>query len=59
MKAASVLGRIGTHSAAQAPVTERCGSICTRFIPRTLASALRLTPMTPAEASVLAPKEST
>jgi hypothetical protein len=50
------LGRIGTHSAERAPVTERCGSTCTRFIPRTRASASRHTPVTPDEASWLAPQ---
>ena len=31
MKAGSVFGRIGTHSAEQAPVTDKCGSTCTRL----------------------------
>ncbi len=56
-KATSVFGLIGIHSAEQAPVTERCGSICTRFMPRARASAWRLTPQTPPEASTLAPNE--
>ena len=59
MKAESVFGLIGIHSAEQAPVTDRCGSICTRFMPRLRASAWRLTPHTPPEASTLAPNEST
>ena len=38
-KAASVFGLIGTHCADAAPVTDRCGSTCTRFMPRVRASA--------------------
>ena len=53
----SVLGLIGTHSAEHAPVTDRCGSTCTRFIPRTRAFAWRQTPPTPPEASMLEPQE--
>ena len=44
MKAGSVLGRMGTHSAEQAPVGDRWGSTCTRLIPRIRASAWRRTP---------------
>ncbi len=51
--AASVLGRIGTHSVAPAPVTERCGSNCTQRRPRARASACRKTPVTPPDASPL------
>ena len=51
------MGLIGTHSAEQAPVIDRCGSTCTRFMPRTRASAWRQTPTTPPEASILAPQE--
>ncbi len=51
--AASVLGRIGTHWAAPAPVIERWGSIWTHVRPRTRASAWRKTPVTPPEASPL------
>ena len=54
--AASVLGLIGTHSADSAPVIDRCGSTCTRFAPRTRASASRQMPTTPPEASTLLPQ---
>jgi hypothetical protein len=40
-----------------APVTDRCGSTCTRFMPRTRASAWRQMPTTPPEASMLEPQE--
>ena len=56
MKAGSVLGLIGTHSPDKAPVTDRCGSTCTRFNPRERASACLQTPETPPEASLLLPK---
>ncbi len=55
--AASVFGLIGTHSAEQAPVTDRWGSTCTRFMPRMRALAWRHTPTTPPDASTLAPHE--
>ena len=51
--AASVFGRIGTHSVAPAPVTDRWGSSCTQSRPRARASAWRNTPVTPPEASPL------
>ena len=58
MQAASVLGLIGTHSAEQPPVTDRCGSNCTRLTPcSTRAAAWRQTPHTPPEASMLLPKD--
>ena len=59
MKAGSVLGLIGTHSAEVAPVIDRCGSMLTRWMPRTRASACRRTAQTPPETSTLAPKETT
>ncbi len=55
--AASVFGLIGTHSAEHAPVTDRCGSTWTRFMPRMRAFACRQTPTTPPEASTFAPQE--
>jgi hypothetical protein len=48
---------IGTHCAEQAPVTDRCGSTWTRFMPRTRAAAWRQTPTTPPDASTFAPHE--
>ena len=49
---------VAPHSAEAAPVTEMCGSSCTRFMPRARASPWRQVPATPAEASELAPKDS-
>src|SRR5512137_948524 len=57
MHAASVLGLIGTHCAEVAPVTDRCGSICTRLAPRTRASACRITAHGPPVTSLLLPNE--
>jgi hypothetical protein len=48
---------IGTHCAEQAPVTDRCGSTCTRFMPRTRAFEWRQMPTTPPEASMFEPHE--
>ena len=57
MQAPSVFGLIGTHSADAAPVIDRCGSICTRRMPRTRAAAWRHVAHGPPVTSLLLPSE--